>query len=92
MPFITADTPIINPDYHESEDQAADSRMYYPVSPTTAVILQRGRFATKNSVHEIHSENVHIVKKFNHSLYEQAFNEVYASDEQVLKVLYDKQR
>ena len=86
-PFITADIPIVNLDYRGLEDKTADSKMYYPVSPTTAVILQTGRDATKNTVHEIHPENVRLVKGFNRSIYEQASNEVYASDEQVLQNL-----
>lgn len=85
--FITADTPIVNLDYHRLENKTNDSRMYYPVSPNTAVILQTGRGATKNSIHEIHSESISIVKEFNNSIYEQASNEVYASNEQVLQNL-----
>lgn len=85
--FITADTPIVNLDRRGPEDQTADGRMYYPVSPTTAIILQTGRGASKNSVHDIQQDNVHIVKEFNHSIYDQASNEIYASEEQVLQVL-----
>ena len=86
-PFITADTPIVNLNYCGPETQPADGRMYYPVSPTTAVIMRMGRDASKNSVHELQQEDVHIVKKFNHSIYNQASNEVYASEEQVLQRL-----
>ena len=86
-PFITADTPIVNLDYCGPEAQTADGRMYYPVSPTTAVILQTGRDASKNSVHKIQQEDVRIVKEFNRSIYSQASNEVYASEEQVLQCL-----
>ena len=86
-PFVTADAPIVNLDYDESDDKTVSSRMYYPISPSVAVILQIGREVSENSVLELGQEDVRSVTDFNRCIFANAYNEVYSSEEGVLRAL-----
>ena len=80
IPFITADQPIINYAYNEETEEGLE--LYYPTSPSTAVILMFDMHKTQYSEYNATEE---FVNSRNNKMWNEALCQVFANNEEILK-------
>lgn len=82
IPFITSDQPIINFAYDEKTDDGFE--LYYPISPSTAIILEIDDQKTR--YRECHANEEFVISR-NSKMWDNAQLHVFANEDKILKVL-----
>lgn len=81
IPFITGDTPVVN-----ISDSETTAELYYPISPSIAVIVSNTIIPEENTIMTIDKSQKEIIEIFNAKLYRNCVNEVYSNEEDILKM------